>query len=237
MGDWSCFRTQWGEQVQRRVLQSIPMANRLPESIIQYVIGLMKVILNDAPVKAINIIQHHQTQSSLCLPLLNPGDKPAGVLYLENQVATGAFVPSLTSSNLLSTQAAIATKMPNFIQKLRASESQMSISVVPVELQQWDVTSRLTISINGNSASGQRTDPSVTLSKFASAYQLIVSGNRSTISHWRTAHYPALSGERTIDDLEIHQTAANSSEVGTPIWWAGQCRLCAGSLQDITERR
>ncbi|MEH1970563.1 GAF domain-containing protein [Nostoc sp.] len=73
-----------------RVLQSIPLVNQLPQSIIQYVIRTHEsVILNDATREGNFInepyIQNHQTQSLLCLPLLNQS-KLVGILYLENQL-------------------------------------------------------------------------------------------------------------------------------------------------------
>jgi len=79
------------------------MANRLPESIIQYVIRTHEsVILNDATREGnfINepyIIQHHQTQSLLCLPLLNQ-DKLVGVLSRKIRWQLGHLHRSLTSS-------------------------------------------------------------------------------------------------------------------------------------------
>ncbi len=85
-----------GEKVcATRVLQSIPIANRLPESIINYVIRTHEsVILNDASREGNFVhdpyIQNNQTRSLLCLPLLDRG-KLVSVLYLENQLATGVF--------------------------------------------------------------------------------------------------------------------------------------------------
>ncbi|MBD2527605.1 ATP-binding protein, partial [Nostoc sp. FACHB-133] len=96
-----------------QVLQSIPTANHLPESIINYVIHTHEsVILNDATCEGNFInepyIQDNQTQSILCLPLLNQG-KLIGLLYLENKLAAGAFTPERSQVlYLLSTQAAIA---------------------------------------------------------------------------------------------------------------------------------
>jgi GAF domain-containing protein len=95
------------------VLQSIPTVNRLPQSVINYVIRTQEyIILNDATHQG-NFtndpyIQHNETQSILCLPLLNQS-KLVGVLYLENQLTAGAFTPERTQVlHLLSTQAAIA---------------------------------------------------------------------------------------------------------------------------------
>jgi len=49
-----------------------------------------------------------QPKSVLCIPLLNQG-KLQGILYLENNLTTGAFTPDRTEIlNLLSTQAAIS---------------------------------------------------------------------------------------------------------------------------------
>jgi PAS domain S-box-containing protein len=102
-----------------RVLQSMPMTNRLPESIIQYVIRTHEtMILNDATREGNFInepyIQHNQPKSLLCLPLLNQSHL-VGVLYLENQLATGAFTPDRAQVlHLLSTQAAIAIELANY---------------------------------------------------------------------------------------------------------------------------
>ncbi|HIK18119.1 MAG TPA: GAF domain-containing protein, partial [Leptolyngbyaceae cyanobacterium M33_DOE_097] len=114
-GEWaieaSCELND-GENISTQVLQSVSITNRLCESIIQYVIRTHEsVILNDAAREGHFIhdpyIQQNQTQSLLCLPLLNQS-KLIGVLYLENQLTTGAFTPERTQVlNLLSTQAAI----------------------------------------------------------------------------------------------------------------------------------
>ncbi|MBD2730726.1 AAA family ATPase, partial [Nostoc sp. FACHB-892] len=96
-----------------QVLQSIPIADQLPESIIQYVIRTLKpVTLNDATREGAFInepyIQQNQPQSIFCLPLLNQA-KLVGVLYLENRLAAGVFTPERSQVlQLLSTQAAIA---------------------------------------------------------------------------------------------------------------------------------
>lgn len=147
------------------MLQSIPTANHLPESIINYVIRTYEcVILNDATREGNFIndqyIQHNQTQSILCLPMLHQG-KLVGVLYLENKLASGAFTPerfSVRASvpevlgdatrsqvlNLLSTQAAIAIENAKLYAKLRASESQMTqfLEAIPVGIGIIDATGR-----------------------------------------------------------------------------------------------
>ena len=98
-GEWmieACSELNLGEtDCATQVLQSIPIANHLPESIIQYVIRTHEsVILNNATREGNFIhepyIQHNQTQSVFCLPLLNQSQL-VGVLYLENRLATGVF--------------------------------------------------------------------------------------------------------------------------------------------------
>ncbi|NJM69822.1 MAG: GAF domain-containing protein [Scytonema sp. RU_4_4] len=61
-------------------------------------------------------IQQHQTKSIFCLPLLNQ-TKLVGVLYLENQLAVGAFTPERAQVlHLLSTQQLLRSKMLNSTQ-------------------------------------------------------------------------------------------------------------------------
>jgi signal transduction histidine kinase len=95
------------------VLQSISIDERLPTSIINYVTHTQEtVVLNNATSQG-NFtndpyIKQNQPKSILCSPLLNQG-KLTGIVYLENNLTTGAFTPDrLEVIQLLSGQAAIA---------------------------------------------------------------------------------------------------------------------------------
>jgi GAF domain-containing protein len=129
------------------VSQSIPIADQLPESIIQYVIRTLKpVTLNDATREGAFInepyIQQNQPQSVFCLPLLNQA-KLVGVLYLENRLATGVFTPERSQVlQLLSTQAAIAIENANLYSELRAKESKITqfLEAIPVGIAIVDAT-------------------------------------------------------------------------------------------------
>jgi GAF domain-containing protein len=129
------------------VLQSIPIADQLPESIIQYVIRALKpVTLNDATREGAFInepyIQQNQPQSIFCLPLLNQA-KLVGVLYLENRLATGVFTPERSQVlQLLSTQAAIAIENANLYSELQAKESKIAqfLEAIPVGIAIVDAT-------------------------------------------------------------------------------------------------
>jgi predicted ATPase/GAF domain-containing protein/tRNA A-37 threonylcarbamoyl transferase component Bud32 len=167
-----------------RVLQSTPLTNRLPESIVHYVIRTHEsVILNDATHEGNFInepyIQHNQTQSVFCLPLLNQS-KLVGVLYLENRLVTGAFTPDRSHVlHLLSTQAAIAIENAKLYSKLRARESQMAqfLEAIPVGIAIFDaVGSPYYFNQRAIQLAGKESDPSVRLNQTAEAYQLYLAG-------------------------------------------------------------
>ena len=94
------------------VLQSISIENSVPVSIINYVaLTRETVVQNNAAErgKFTNdpFIKEHQSKSLLCTPLLNRGQL-SGILYLENNLTTGAFTPDrLEILQMLSGQAAI----------------------------------------------------------------------------------------------------------------------------------
>ncbi|MBD2679341.1 MULTISPECIES: AAA family ATPase [Nostoc] len=102
-----------------QVLESLSIedSQTLSTAIVNYVIRTKtNVVLNDAIHEAVDIgefikdpyIRQHQPRSILCTPLINQG-KLTGIVYLENNLTTGAFTPDrLELLNLLSAQAAIS---------------------------------------------------------------------------------------------------------------------------------
>jgi GAF domain-containing protein len=217
-GEWTieatCELIEGAQVCATQVLQSTPIANRLPESIIHYVIRTHEaVIFNDATREGNFIndpyIQRNQTQSLLCLPLLNQS-KLVGVLYLENQLAAGAFTPDRSQVlNLLSTQAAIAIENARLYSKLRASESKMTqfLEAVPVGIAVIDATGRpYYANQRGIHLMGKGIDPAVRQAQIAEAYQFYVTGTDQIYPTEKMPIIRALSGERTtIDDVEIRQ--------------------------------
>ncbi|MBE9003656.1 AAA family ATPase [Fortiea sp. LEGE XX443] len=103
------------EQNNIQVLESLTIEDSqiLSVAIVNYVIRTKaSVVLNDATRKGEFIrdpyIRQSQPRSLLCAPLLNQG-KLTGIVYLENNLTTGAFTPDrLELLNVLSTQAAIS---------------------------------------------------------------------------------------------------------------------------------
>ncbi|WP_375512239.1 AAA family ATPase [uncultured Nostoc sp.] len=232
-----------------QVLQSISTANYLPESIINYVIRTHEpVILNDATREGNFInelyIQHNQTQSLLCLPLLNQS-KLVGALYLENQLAAGVFTPERTQVlHLLSTQAAIAIENAKLYSKLRKSESQMAqfLEAVPVAIGVVDTLGRpYYANQQAIQLLGKGIIPGATPEQLAEIYQLYLAGTEQPYPIEKLPVIRALKGDRTrIDDLEIrHNNAIVPVEGwGTPVFdEQGNVIYAIAAFQDITERK
>jgi serine phosphatase RsbU (regulator of sigma subunit)/tetratricopeptide (TPR) repeat protein len=95
------------------VLQSLPIKNRLPSTIVNYVVRSREpVVLANAIQEGIytedSYIHQHQLKSILCSPILHQGQL-IGLLYLENNLTEGAFTPArLKIVEVLSSQAAIS---------------------------------------------------------------------------------------------------------------------------------
>lgn len=130
-GDW-VLESQGGvDQSQVTILQSTPVdatdPNRstgiLPATIINYVLHTQEtVVLNDAAREGQFVndpyIVAANSKSILCTPLLNQGQL-RGVVYLENNLTTGAFTADRVGLlNILSAQAAISIDNSRLYQNL-----------------------------------------------------------------------------------------------------------------------
>ena len=252
-GEWAieaaCVLNDGENVCAARVLQSIPIDNCLPESIINYAIRTHEsVILNDATREGNFInepyIQHNQTQSIFCLPLLNQG-KLVGVLYLENQLAAGAFTPERSQVlNLLSIQAAIAIENAKLYSKLRASESQMAqfLEAVPVGIGVVDAMGRpCYANQQAIQLLGKGIISGATPEQLAEIYQLYLAGTEQPYPIENLPAMRALSGDRTrIDDLEIRQNNViiPVEGWGTPVFdEQGNVIYAISAFQDISERK
>ncbi|MBD2124652.1 PAS domain-containing protein, partial [Trichocoleus sp. FACHB-262] len=252
-GEWkieaTCELSEGAQVCATRVLQSIPMTNCLPESIIQYVIRTHEsVILNDATREGHFIndpyIQRHQTQSVLCLPLLNQ-TKLVGVLYLENQLATGVFSPERSQLlSLLSTQAAIAIENAKLYSEQRASKSQMTqfLEAIPLGVAVVNAAGRpYYFNQQATQLIGKGVVSSVTMDQLVETYQAYIAGTNQKYPTEKLNLYRALKGERTrTDDLEIHRgnTIIPLEIWGTPVFdEQGNIAYAIATFQDITERK
>ncbi|MBD3886974.1 PAS domain S-box protein, partial [Phormidium tenue FACHB-886] len=252
-GEWSieaaCELNADENACATQVLQSIPIADQLPESIIQYVIRTLEpVTLNDATREGAFInepyIQQNQPQSVFCLPLLNQA-KLVGVLYLENRLAAGVFTPERSQVlQLLSTQAAIAIENAQLYAKLRTSESQITqfLEAVQVGIGVLDATGcPYYVNERGIQLLGKGVEPTASPENLSEIYQIYLSGTDQMYSTEKLPLVRALSGERTrIDDMEIHQNdkIIPIEAWGTPIFdEQGNVAYAITAFQDITERK
>ncbi|MBD2732077.1 PAS domain S-box protein, partial [Nostoc sp. FACHB-892] len=252
-GEWSieaaCELNADENACATQVLQSIPIADQLPESIIQYVIRTLKpVTLNDATREGAFInepyIQQNQPQSIFCLPLLNQA-KLVGVLYLENRLATGVFTPERSQVlQLLSTQAAIAIENANLYSELRAKESKITqfLEGIPVGIAIVDATGCPYYANQcGNQLLGKETDTSIAPEQISEAYQLYVAGTDQIYPAESLPAVRALRGERIrTEDIEIRRDHVSIllEARGTPVFdQQGNIIYAIATFQDITERK
>ncbi|MBD2096344.1 PAS domain S-box protein [Trichocoleus sp. FACHB-591] len=252
-GEWSieaaCELNPDENACATQVLQSIPIADQLPESIIQYVIRTLEpVTLNDAACEGAFInepyIQQNQPQSIFCLPLLNQA-KLVGVLYLENRLAAGVFTPERSQVlQLLSTQAAIAIENANLYSELRAKESKITqfLEAIPVGIAIVDATGCPYYTNQcGNQLMGKETDTSIAPEQISEAYQLYVAGTDQIYPTESLPAQQALRGERIrIEDIEIRRDHVSVlvEARGTPVFdQQGNIAYAIATFQDITERK
>ena len=108
-----------------KVLQSIPLNSDeyLPEVIVNYVLRTKEsLVIADATKYAMFATNEYiitkSIRSILCLPILNQG-KLIAILYLENNLTTGAFTPDRVEIlNILASQAAISMENATLYQNM-----------------------------------------------------------------------------------------------------------------------
>ncbi|MCT7960116.1 AAA family ATPase [Laspinema sp. D1] len=134
-----------GNKQELRVRQSIPVSSSLdiPLSVIQYVKRTQNdVILADAQEEELfrgdRYILKSQPKSILCCPILSQG-KLIGILYLENNLITGAFTPRRVEVlRMLSAQAALSLENAQLYeaQKEYSRKLEQTVQERTQELQQ-----------------------------------------------------------------------------------------------------
>ena len=255
--------TQWVIQAEGSVddhditiLDSIPIGSvdvthlpRLSTTIVNYVAHTQEsVVLNDAAHEGQftqdPYIVATQPKSILCTPLLNQGQL-SGILYLENNLTTGAFTPArLELLKLLSSQAAISLENGQLYVALRESERQLTqfLEAVPVGV--------FVINAKGQPYYANRTAQQIlgkgivkeaTPAQLTKTYQAYQAGSGQLYPVEQQPIIRALNGESTtIDDLEIHQAdKIIPLEVSaTPVFdEKGQIVYAIAAFQDITLRK
>ncbi len=114
-----------GDSVSVQLRDQPVTATLLPESVLNYVLRTQDSLILDAaqpPFAADPYLRQRQARSILCLPLMTQA-KLIGLLYLENNLASGVFAPGrIAVLKLLASQAAIALENTRLYADLRLSE-------------------------------------------------------------------------------------------------------------------
>jgi PAS domain S-box-containing protein len=239
------------------ILQSIPIDSistddqspLLSISIINYVARTQKdVVLHDAALEGQfprdPYIAATQPKSILCTPLLNQS-KLNGILYLENNLSTGAFTPDrIEVLKVLSSQAAISLQNAQLYVSLHENERRLAqfLEAMPVGVFVLDANGR---AYYANQAAQQILGKGIVsnaeIAQLSETYQAHLAGTEQLYPTDRQPIVRALKGERTIiDDLEIHQTdKIIPLEVSaTPVFnEKGQIVYAIAAFADITQRK
>jgi signal transduction histidine kinase len=137
------------------VLLSLPVdgCNSIPESIVNYVARTNEhVVLDDAANSGKfthdPYILNRLTKSILCTPIINQG-RMTGVLYLENNLATGAFTKQrLKVLDLLSSQVAISIENARLYEGLKTATDELAEYSRTLEQKVEERTKELSEEIN-----------------------------------------------------------------------------------------
>jgi PAS domain S-box-containing protein len=238
------------EQEDVAVLQSIPIdSGDISTAIANYVARTQEsVVLNDATHegKFINdsYIQTHQPKSILCAPLIHQG-KLVSIVYLENNLTTGAFTPDrLEVLKLLSSQAAISIDLAKLYAEVRANENRLTqfLEAMPVGVAILDGNGKpYYVNLVAQQLLGKGVISSATIEQLPEVYQLHRAGTNQPYPKEQIPILRALQGDRSaVDDMEVHQgnKIIPIESRGTPIFDEnGNIAYAIAAFQDITKRR
>lgn len=239
------------DSAQVTVLQSLPIENCqiLSEAIVNYVARTKEsVVLNEANREGqfINApyIKENQPKSILCVPLINQG-KLISIVYLENNLTTGAFTPERVEVlKFLLGQAAISIENAKLYTQVRENESRLTqlLEAVPMGVFVIDANGiPYYVNRTAQQILGKGVVPNATAEQLAEVYQVYITGTSQSYPIDRMPVVRALSGESTtVDDVEIRQgdKIIPIEVLGTPIYdEKGNISYAIVALQDITERK
>ncbi|MBW4565369.1 MAG: AAA family ATPase [Mojavia pulchra JT2-VF2] len=232
------------------IMPSLSMASCLPTAIINYVIRTREsVVLNDATREGKFMldpyIKKHQPQSILCAPLFDQG-KITGLVYLENNLSTGAFSSDrIKMLQLLSGQAAIAITNAKLYAEVKERESRLIqfIDAMPIGVTVHTSTGHITYA---NRATYQLTDKADLLTEappeqISEIYQVYKAGTNQLYPTDQLPIFRSLAGETvTVDDIEVRLSDKTIlvQISSTPVFdKTGKIAYAITACQDITERK
>ncbi|MEH2361075.1 trifunctional serine/threonine-protein kinase/ATP-binding protein/sensor histidine kinase [Nostoc sp.] len=143
------------------VLRSIPVENYqdLPLSVINYVFRTQQyLVLNDAilaePFNFDIYIEKSQTKSIFCLPIIYQSQL-TGIIYLENQLSSGAFVPERVEVlKVLVSQMAIAIENASLYTRAQEKSRELEQSIKDLQEAQLQLIQSEKMSSLGNLVAG-----------------------------------------------------------------------------------
>jgi predicted ATPase/signal transduction histidine kinase len=134
---------QANEQLRVQQLTAyVETAQFLPQSILNYVQRTQEVVILDNVMTSDLFLDdqyliHHQPKSVLCLPIARQS-KLISILYLENNLATGAFTQEhLSTLEILSTQIAISIENAQLYHQLTDSQEQLNLALQSGQIGVW----------------------------------------------------------------------------------------------------
>lgn len=223
--------------------------DRLPMSIINYVARTsQRVVLNNAAVEGDftndRYIKQHQTESVLCAPLLDRG-KLTGIVYLENNLTTGAFTQERWQMiKLLSGQAAIAIANAKLYAEVRDRENQLTqfLDAMPVGVFVVDSQGKpYYTNETGKQILGQGLVESTETEKLQAAYQVYLADSDRLYPEERDPIVNGLQGKSVIiDDMEIRRPDKTIpiESAGSPIFdEKGNVAYAIAAFSDISDRK
>ena len=239
-------------------LQSIPVFGSpdIPVSLINYVWRTQEIlVIHDATVPqhfaADPYIIQEKPKSVLCSPIKNQG-KLIGILYLENNLTTGAFTPKrLEVLNLLSSQVAISIKNAKLYSEVVEREKELGesekrlaqfLEAMPVGVAVHDATGKLYYTNQtGQQLLGRSIVKEATAEQLTNVYQVYCTETDQLYPTDRLPIVRALKGERvTIDDMEIRRgdTVIPLEVETTPVFdEQGNIIYAIATMQDISDRK
>jgi PAS domain S-box-containing protein len=232
-----------------KVLSSVFVENRLSAAIVNYVIHTKEsVILNDATHEG-NFtldpyIREHKPKSILCAPLLHQGQL-SGIVYLENNLTTGAFSDDrIKILQLLSGQAAIAITNAKLYTEVKERESRLTqfIDAMPVAVSVLDSNGRICyVNQMTYQLCGINAMPETITEEFLEQIQIYHTGTDQIYLREQLPIVRSLAGETVIvDDMEFRHShkIIPISVSSTPVFdETGKIIYAIATFQDITDRK
>jgi predicted ATPase/signal transduction histidine kinase/CheY-like chemotaxis protein len=231
------------------VLQSTPIENCLPLSIIHYVERTQKGIIESDVAREGRFtqdayIKRQQPKSILCAPLLNQGQL-TGIVYLENNLADGVFTPDrLELIQLLSSQAAIALTNARLYTQVQSTQNRLNkfLNAIPLGISVHDATGQIVYTNQvGQQLLNIQDLPKSATEKLSETYSVYRAGTGEIYPVEKLPLVRSLGGEKArADDLELHQNEriVPLEATSMPIFdETGNVEYAIAAFQDISDRK